>query len=271
MYNHLADHTEESGEDIIKPMVAPCRKLDFGAPFRWLKAGWEDFKQAPTLSLLYGAVLTLIAAAIAYTAYQVGSFTVVIVMMAGFIFLGPAIAMGLYSVSCQLEKGDKPRMFACLRQGKRRFGNQMIFAVALLIVFLVWARASSMVHIFFPMGDAPAVAELLTFVGIGSVIGMMFSLFIFSVSAFSVPMMMDRDVDAITAMLSSVNVVLRNTPVMLMWGALIAVSVLLGFGSGFFSLAAILPVIGYATWHGYREAIDASEWEQDGHTRLGRD
>ncbi len=254
-------HSTDSPASEPRPLVAPARELGLLAPFRWLRAGWEDFKRAPLQSLGYGIVLMLSAMFIAYMAWRVGSFTMVVVLMAGFIFLGPAIAMGLYSISRQLEHNGHVRMGACLRQGRKRIGNQMIYAAALLIVFLIWARASSMVHIFFPMSDAPEVGELLVFFGIGSGVGLAFALFIFCVSAFSLPMLLDRDVDAITAMLSSVNVVLRNTPVMLLWGALIAVLVLLGFGSGFFALAVILPVIGHATWHGYREAIDADAWE----------
>lgn len=246
-----------------RPFVAPCRPLDTTAPLRWLQLGWQDFRQAPLLSMLYGGLFMLISWLIVAWAWQVGSFTMVIVLFAAFIFLGPALAMGLYSVSCQLDQGKKPQIGFCLQQGKKRLSNQMIFAFALLIVFLVWARSATAINIFLPMGTEPTVMEWLTFLGIGSLVGAVFATVIFCAGVFSLPMMMDRDVDAITAMLTSFNAVLKNKPAMLLWAGILLASVVVGFLTLFVAFLATLPVIGYASWRGYRETIISDEWEQD--------
>lgn len=144
----------------------------------------------------------------------------------------------------------------------------MILAFALLLVFLVWARAASMVHIFFPMNGTPSMSDLVTFLGIGSAVGSLFALVIFCSTAFALPMIMDRDVDAITAILTSFNAVLRNKKVMFVWALIIGFGTLVGFATFFIGLIFILPIIGHATWHGYRETIIADDWPQDEHTKL---
>lgn len=265
----IIDHSEEKNvEEDIKSFISPTQQLEISAPLRWLKKGWNDFRRAPAASLVYGIVMALISVFISFWAYRFGSITMVIVMMAGFIFIGPAMAMGLYSISCQLEKKNRIDFFTCIKQGKKRIGNQMILAFALLLVFLVWARAASMVHIFFPMNGTPSMSDLVTFLGIGSAVGSLFALVIFCSTAFALPMIMDRDVDAITAILTSFNAVLRNKKVMFVWALIIGFGTLVGFATFFIGLIFILPIIGHATWHGYRETIIADDWPQDEHTKL---
>ena len=265
----IVDEDEKTSEnEEIKPFVSPARKLEPLAPIRWLRAGWGDFRQAPVHSLTYGVAMTMIGIFISYLAYRVGSFTLVIVLLAGFIFIGPALAMGLYSISCQLEKNQPVRFFACFAQGRKRMGNQMILAFALLIVFLVWARAASMVHIFMPVNTAAPLSALLGFLTIGALVGTIFTLVIFCSTAFAIPMIMDRDVDAVTAMLTSFNAVLNNKPAMFVWALVIVLGLLAGFMTFYLGLVVILPVIGHATWHGYRETVIADDWPQDPDTRL---
>lgn len=253
--------TEEVSK--LHPFVAPSRRLAPGAPLHWLKQGFQDFRQAPVLSMLYGSIFMLASWIIAYWSWQIGSFTMLIILFAAFVFLGPALGMGLYSVSCQLDRNLKPRIGFCLQQGKKRIGHQMIFAFALLVIFLVWARAAAIVNIFLPMARDPNFNELLTFLGIGSVVGLLFAMVVYCASVFSLPMIMDREVDAITAVLSSVNAVLKNKPAMLLWALIILGSVLLGFLTLFLAFVVTLPVIGYASWRGYRETIIGDEWPQD--------
>lgn len=242
------------------PFVAPCRELDSSAPFRWLRLGWQDMRRAPKQSLIYGGVVLLLSYVISLIAYEFGNIYLLLAMLSGFIFLGPIMAIGLYSISCQLQEMRKPVLGYCLREGRRHLGNEMIFAMILLIVFLVWARAASMVHVFFPVKGHPELADLALFLGIGSAVGTIFAAIIFCASAFSLPMIMDRKVDMVTAVITSVNAVLRNKKVMLIWAILIVTATLIGFVTAFIGLAILLPVIGHATWHAYQETIDASAW-----------
>ncbi len=242
------------------PLLAPCRKVALNAPWRWLKSGWRDFTNAMTMSLGYGVVLALISVLITWVAWQAGSIVLAIALVAGFFFVGPAIAMGLYSISRQLEAGIQPKLMRCLRDGKKNIGNELVLAFIFLIVFLIWMRAASMTHIFFPSHEAMQGKDLLLFLGVGSAIGAVFAALIFTAGAFSIPMMMDKRVDAVTAVITSVCAVLSNKKTMLLWGLLIVFLVLLGIATAFIGFAVVLPVIGHATWHAYKEVIDASDW-----------
>jgi hypothetical protein len=132
-----------------------------------------------------------------------------------------------------------------------------------MVVFLVWARAGSMLHVFFPVQSNPDWIELGKFLAIGSAVGSVFALVTFSFSAFSLPMICDRDADAITAVVTSVNAVLRNKPAMAIWILLIIGLTAAGFATGLLGLAVTIPLLGYATWHGYLETIDASAWPRN--------
>jgi len=242
------------------PFAAPCRRLEAGAPLRWLRLGWVDLARAPRLSLAYGAVLMLLSLAIAALSWRFGAIALYIGLASGFVFIGPVLAVGLYSISRQLAKGQKPAMGYCLREGHAHIAELLVLGMVLLVVLLVWARAAAMVHVFFPVEGPPSVEVLAPFLAIGSAVGAVFATVVFSVSAFSLPMIMDRKVDAVTAVVSSVNAVLHNKLATFVWACLIGAAVLLGFATACVGFIVLLPLIGHATWHAYQETIDASAW-----------
>lgn len=242
------------------PFVAPCKTLDTLAPFNWLKLGWQDIRRAPKQSLTYGAVMLLISYFISAITLLVGDAYLLAAMLSGFILMGPVLAIGLYSISCQLQNNMTPRLGYCLREGHRHLSNEIIFAAILLVVFLIWARAAAMLHVFFPVQAKPHIQDLLTFLGIGSAVGAVFAAIIFSAAAFSLPMIMDKKVDMVTAIVTSINAVLRNKKTMFVWACIIVACVIIGFLTAFIGLAILLPLIGHATWHAYQETIDASAW-----------
>jgi uncharacterized membrane protein len=184
--------------------------------------------------------------------------------LSGFVFVAPVLAIGLYSISRQLYLGEAPSLARCAAEVRRALGTAMVFALALLVLFLVWARAGSLVHVFFPVRSNPDWGQLAAFLVIGSAVGSIFALLTFVFSAFSLPMICDREVDAITAIVSSVNAVLRNKPAMAVWAMLIVGMTVFGFATALIGLGIAIPVLGYATWHGYREAIDAGAWPLNG-------
>ncbi len=244
----------------FKPFVAPARDLHPAAPLAWLKDGWTDFRMAPALSLAWGCVCSLLFAAVAYGAWVLGRWVLLISVLSGFVFIAPLLAFALYSVSRQLSLGRKPSFYATFLAARKPFSNALVFALILLIVFLLWARAGSMVHIFFPSDGAPGSGGLLTFLAIGSAVGSVFALFCFACSAFSLPFIANRDVDVVTAVVSSINAVLRNKWTMLIWAALIAGLTAIGLLSGLVGFIVIIPWLAYATWHAYRETLDVSGW-----------
>jgi uncharacterized membrane protein len=250
--------TPETPEN--KPFVAPCRTLEMAAPLRWLRLGWQDLTRAPRLSLSYGLVLAALSALIAALTWRFGAIALYVGLATGFVFIGPALAVGLYSISRQLAKGREPVMGYCLREGWHHIRELLVLGIILLVVLLVWARAAATVHVFFPAESNPELSRMLLFLGIGSAVGAVFAAIVFSASAFSLPMIMDRKTDSITAVVTSVNAVLRNKKPMFLWAGLIGLSVVLGFATALVGFIVLLPVIGHATWHAYQETIDASEW-----------
>lgn len=243
------------------PFVAPCRSLSALAAFGWLRKGYADWRHAPRQSLTYGAFMAAVIACVSVMAWIYGSIWFMLAMLGGFVFLAPLTCIGLYAISAQLERGQPPLMARSLRAAlKRHLGNEMVFAIILLVIFLVWARAGAVISIFFPTNGKPQLDDLVVYLGVGSVVGAFFAAVTFSASAFSLPMIMHRDVDSITAIVTSINAVLRNKLAMMIWMAIIIVGLLIGLATAFVGLVVILPVIGYGAWHGYLETIDASEF-----------
>ena len=260
---------EKKDKEYIKPMVAPVRTVGMDAPLRWLKKGFADFKKVKKLSLTYGIVMMFISIIITYVAYSASSIVLSIALVAGFFFMGPAIGIGLYSMSRQLENGVTPEFLRCLKEGKKNLSDELVLSFVFLIIFLIWARSASMVHIFFPSISHMSVMDWVKFLSIGSAVGAIFATLIFTFGAFSIPMLMDRKVDAITAILTSISAVLRNKMVMIYWGILIVVLILIGIATFFIGFAFLLPIVGHASWHAYREVVDADAWELG--PGLGRD
>jgi len=237
-----------------EPLLYPCNALTYDAPLRWLKLGWRDLRRAPGQSLSYGAGLVLFGYLITWLAWGDGNMVALFTLTVAFILIGPVLAFGLYSISRQLEQGRKPRLGICWVESRDHLRNELLFALVLLVVLLVWARAASMVHIFFPAHEFGAM-DWIQFLAVGSAVGSLFAAISFSASVVSLPMMLDRGTDAVTSVLTSINAVLNNIGVMILWAAIIVGLVLLGFATAYLGLAIVLPLIGHATWHAYRETV----------------
>ncbi len=242
------------------PFVAPCNELPIAAPFEWLARAWRDMRAAPGLSLLYGVLIAVLSAAIALLTWRSGLIALYLGLATGFVFIGPWLAMGLYSISYQLEIGRKPTLSYSLRQARTHIRDTLVLGICLLIVLLVWARAATLMNVFRPQTGLPTWRELLPFLAIGSCVGAIFASIVFAATAFSLPMLLDRRTDAITAVVTSINATLRNKRTMLVWALLIVASVLIGFATLFIGFIVLMPLIGHASWHAYRAAIDASMW-----------
>ena len=111
------------------PFIAPCKKLAIQAPLNWLKLGWADIKKAPKQSLTYGSILVALSYCVSLMVWLYGGIGLLVSLLSGFLFLGPVLAIGLYSISCQIQAGLEPQLGYCLREGRRHLGNELIFAV----------------------------------------------------------------------------------------------------------------------------------------------
>ncbi|HET6564671.1 MAG TPA: DUF2189 domain-containing protein [Xanthomonadales bacterium] len=251
---------EQSKPFEVISFVAPCRDLKATSPLQWLALGWEDFKAAKSLSLSWGLISVLLMALVAWAAWLLGSWILLISVLSGFVFIAPLLAFALYSVSRQLRLGMKPTLGSTLRAARAPFSNALVFALVLLVVFLLWARAGSMVHIFFPVEGKPGAGQLVTFLAVGSAVGSVFALVSFAASAFSLPFIANREVDVVTAIVSSINAVMRNKWTMFCWASIIVIFTAVGLATALLGFIVIIPWLAYATWHGYRAALDVSHW-----------
>ena len=239
----------------IEPLFYPSNKLGLDAPVRWLRLGWHDLVRARGQSLTYGIGLVLFGYLVTWLAWGEGHTLALFTLAVGFILAGPVLAFGLYSISRQLEQGREPRLGVCWSESRNHLRNELLFALVMLVVLLVWARAASMVHVFFPVGEELGLIGWLQFLAVGSAVGSIFATIVFASSVVALPMMLDRNTDAITSALTSVGAVINNKGVMLLWALLIVGLTLIGFATAYLAFAIILPVIGHATWHAYRETV----------------
>lgn len=237
--------------------------VSLAAPGRWLAAGWQDLRQIGAPSLFYGACF----AGAGWIMQEVfrHHYALFAGLATGFLLLGPFLALGLYDLSRRRERGEIPRLLPTLTAWRPNLANVGVFAAVLAVVLLIWARASLVVFALY--FDAP---ELPTFAGIVRTVvtfeqpafafayfavGGFFALFVFAISVVAVPLMVDRNTDAVTAALASLIACGRNPGPLLLWGATIALLVAVGFATFFVGLIPIMPLIGHATWHAYRDLI----------------
>jgi uncharacterized membrane protein len=240
----------------------PLADLRPGDPLRWLRLGWADFQHSPRIGLFYGLCFFAMGHALLAVFRHAPAY--VLALSAGFLLMGPFLCLGLYDASKAMQTGThRPSLRASLRAWQPTKGAMGIFAGMLLILELLWGRASLVVFAV-TFNTMPATEQLLPLLlspeNIGflvtyAIVGGLFAGLIFVTSVISIPMIMDRQVDAISAGLTSIRACLQNPGVMLLWGALITVLVAVAMLPLFLGLLVVGPVIGHATWHAYRQIV----------------
>jgi uncharacterized membrane protein len=238
------------------------RRLRFADPLRWLLLGWRDFTRAPLIGLFYGGCFMVMGWALLKVFEHAPAYT--LALSAGFLLLGPFLCLGLYRVSQRLESGQQPDFGDSLLAWDTRTAQLGIFGFVLLVLEMLWGRATLVVFAvsFDGMPDfkgsllALLEPENLDFIVAWAAVGALFAGLIFAVSVVAIPMILHRQTDAVTAGLTSLRLVLTQTGVMLWWGALIAALVVLAMLPWFAGLLVVGPVIGHASWHAYRHAVE---------------
>lgn len=242
-----------------RPFIVPCARLGYSAPLRWLRLGWQDVRRAPGLTAIFGIVIILVSLAVSAFAWQLGRFALLATLLSGFVFIAPLLAVGLYSVSRALEEGREPKLVDSFRLVRSITGQAAVFALLQMIVLFTWSRAGMLVSAFMEI-ESDNRRSLLEFLAVGSAFGTVFAALTFATAVFSLPMIADRQVDMVTATVSSIHAVLRNKRVAMLWATLIVAMTLVGFATFFIGLGLLMPWLAYAAWHSYRETLDASIW-----------
>ncbi|MDW8479507.1 MAG: DUF2189 domain-containing protein [Xanthomonadales bacterium] len=249
----------ERNEAPVEGLV-PCRRLPPSAPFRWLRAGLADWAAAPRLGLLLGAIVVLLSVALSLLFWWAGGIWTLLAGLGAFVFAGPLLAIACYEVPRARLAGRRPSLAGALALARRTLGEAMVLAILLLVLALLWIRAGSLVHVFLPAESEAGGGGLWAFLGVGGAVGALFATLVFAGTAFSLPLVADRRVDMVVAVLSSARAVLANRGVCLLWAALILGLSLLGMLLLLIGLGFVLPWLGFATFHAAREALAADAW-----------
>lgn len=246
--------------------VPTINHVGFGDLATVLTLGWRDFTRAPLYGLFFAAVYVAGGWLIWWALTTKGQLWWTLVASAGFPILAPFLACGLYEVSRRLEAGERldwPGVLGVVVRQKDRQIPSM--AVVIVVFFLFWNFLGHMIFALFMglqvMTDvSSSFAVYLTpnglmMLAVGSAVGAVFATVLFSITVVSLPLLLDREIDFVTAMITSFGTVQANPVVMLAWGAIIAGLVFVAMIPAFLGLFIVLPVLGHATWHLYRRAL----------------
>jgi uncharacterized membrane protein len=256
---------------VIPAVVPPLRPdnlfkrhLPAGAAFQWLAAGWRDLLVEPGVSLAYGLVVFAVSAAIVYGLFAFGWDYILFPALAGFMVVGPLLAIGLYDKSRRVSLGQPVTLVRTLFVRPASPGQLLFAGVLLCLLMLLWMRAAVIVYALFfgllPFPGLDNVAQVLftTKTGwalliVGSVVGALFAAFSFAISVFAIPALLEEEgADALTAMGTSMALVWNNRAAVLTWGFLVLVLFLVSLATGLLGLIVVFPLLGHGTWHAYR-------------------
>ncbi len=248
------------------PQIQTLKMSDLGAA---LKSGWHDFRRAPGMGLLFALIYVLGGWALYLFFVVTEQVWWAIPITVGFPLLAPFLAVGLYEVSRRLETGESwtlPDIFGVVWH--QRLRQLPLMSWVIIVYFLFW---SFFAHMLFALFMGPAVlmnisssyaylvqVEGLLMLIVGTGFGAIFALVLFCLTVISLPLLLDKELDFVTAMLTSLATVRHNLAVMLAWGALIAGLTFAAMLPALLGLFIVLPVLGHASWHVYRRAL-ASE------------
>ncbi len=250
--------------------IAPhlsVRRITMESPWRWLGTAWTQLWQAPRPALSYGLIFAVLSLLLAALLLSYDALVLVLPLSGGFFLLGPFLAIGLYEVGRRLDRREPVGLRDALRPHVASPSQVAFLGVLLLIAHFVWVRiALFLFAIFFgadrgfpPLDrfihDLFFTADGLIMLGVGTLVGGALALITFAMSAISLPLMFDREIDAVTAMALSIRAVKENPGPMLVWAWLIVLVTGFGIATFFVGLVVTFPLLGLATWQAYRELI----------------
>ena len=237
--------------------------IGFSDPLRWLWLGLRDLVSQPLISLFYGICFWLMALILLAVFKSNPEYTLSAV--SGCLLIGPFLAMGLYDVSMHMERGEPPSMGSSLTCWESHIRSMSMLIMVMVVMELLWGRASLVVFaVFFNTGGMPTTATVLEavfnpqnweFIAAYLRVGGFFAGLVFASRMVSIPMILDRDTDAITACITSLRVFVDHTAVSVFWGALITALVVLAMLPSAAGLLVVGPWLGFASWHAYRAAV----------------
>lgn len=258
--------TEPAPQKYVMPQV---RAIGFSDLREVLILGWRDFLRAPLFGMFFGGVYAIAGMLIIIGVIQLKMTWLIFPIVVGFALIGPFVATGLYEISRRLAN-DTPLTWRGIlgivwHQHRRELGWM---AFVMLFIFWIWMyQIRTLVAVFFGFQGFASLEGFLdvvfttsnglTFLLVGNVVGAVISMVLFTLTVVSCPLLLERDVDFVTAMITSVRSVTTSPIVMLSWGVFVVLAVILAALPVFLGFVVVLPVLGHATWHLYKRLVVA--------------
>ena len=252
----------------VSPAHPSIRRIGFADLKDALATGVDDFMATPTHAMFLCMIYPIIGLVLARLAFGYSILPLLYPLVSGFVLVGPLAALGLYELSRRREAGlpsEATHAFDVLRSSS--IGAIVALGLLLLLIVGVWLALANAIYVADfgyapPASFASFIHEVLTtpagwnLIVVGNAVGFCFAVVVLTISVVSFPMLLDRDVGAAVALLTSIRAVAENPLVMAAWGLIVAVMLALGSLPFFLGLTVVLPVLGHATWHLYRKVVE---------------
>ena len=256
----------EQVADVGRAPPFEIRKIEIADVIECIAKGLQDFGRAPRYGMFFGAIYAIGGLLIVWAAFALDYPYLAYPFVMGFALFAPFGAAGTYEISRRLESGEPLSWSAILGSVWSRKGKELGWlALVSLFTLIIWLDLAVFVFLMFYGADIPSMPQLfakifttpygVAFLLVGNGLGAIIALLVFSITAVAPPLVVDREVDFVTAMTTSVRAVLANPRPMLAWAIVIGADLAISFATLFVALLVIFPVLGHTTWHLYRRLI----------------
>lgn len=251
-----------------RPAQPVVRKIGLADLRDALAKGADDFYAMPTHAIFLCIIYPIVGFALARLAFGYSILPLLYPLVSGFALVGPIAALGLYELSRRREAGletSATRAFDVFESSS--VGAVAVLGILLLIIFVVWVAVADAIYVAnFGYASPPSVGAFLkdvlttrpgwNLIIVGNGLGLLFAILVLAISVVSFPLLLDRDVGAAVALLTSIRAVAHNPLTMMVWGLIVAALLVVGSLPLFFGLTVVMPLLGHATWHLYRKVVE---------------
>jgi uncharacterized membrane protein len=251
-----------------RPAHPVVRKIGLADLRDALAKGADDFYAMPTHAIFLCVIYPFVGFALARLAFGYSILPLLYPLASGFALVGPIAALGLYELSRRREAGletSATRAFDVFESSS--IGAVAVLGILLLIIFVVWVAVADAIYVAnFGYASPPSVGAFLkdvlttrpgwNLIIVGNGLGLLFAILVLTISVVSFPLLLDRDVGAAVALLTSIRAVAHNPLTMMVWGLIVAALLVVGSLPLFFGLTVVMPLLGHATWHLYRKVVE---------------
>jgi uncharacterized membrane protein len=248
-----------------EPILLPVRRVPPMQPLRWLLLGWRDFTRTPWPGMLHG--LLVAAGGLGILAVSRGHWSIVSGACSGFVLVGPILATGLYEISRLLARGQRPTLADALTAWRRGTRPLVRLGVLLGVAGTLWVLLSAGLFALFVRVPITGPESFLRYAAstqgdflflLWLILGGLGAAIVFAATAVSPPLLLGRVIDLKSALLTSIRAVGENPLAMAVWALVIMLATALSMATLMAGFVIAIPVLGHATWHAYRDLVDAS-------------